>query len=429
MRTMKRFLFIFISAALLSPVCSQAWDFAGTPEEYAKVTLKKDIEEAKAIYRRFVKKEPTAENLIDTLRKGNSSDIARVVRLLRVDKVLAEEVPDTALTEGVKRTQGTRNSGLIRLEAGKILIQRGSPDGTNFLLSVLSDEKVDSFWRILAAYPLAEHGRLDGYPVVKKVALGAEGRDSEFAIERLVYFLPYENQPCGTNGGVVNVKEVVDTMSEKQRAIFNEHKARVDGYKKFMERKANEKNKDKKESKIEDSQNNEAENNTLYVRFVKVVYHSQDTEKKRPGIIFTIRDGGKLTTYAFKDKEQGEEVRGLVFSGYDKATGELVLKRGDDLIRLKQGQEIRIDGPSLTTPVSDETPKRPQAQPPDNQSAAVPSVAPPTASESPEPAAKVKDIEKPAEEPANSCMPIIVTIAGAIVLAGILGWLIYRNKR
>ena len=426
MRTMKRFLFVFMSVVMFTVICSHADDFAGTPEEYAEKMRKKDIEGAEVIYRRFVKKEPTLDNLRKSIASEKAKEVVYALRLIRIDKTRAPEIPDDTLVEAAEKATDGIFYSPIRWLCGEILIRRGSPDGTNLLLSVISDDKIDIDRRFYSAKTLVKHGRPEGFSAVKEAAFSKNPLRAKRAIKLLVHFLPYEGQAYGTDGEIVNIREVVGMLSKEGQEIFNTHKPHPEKTTVPEPQSTGEKNKGNEKPKIEDPQDAKAVTNILSVRFAEVIYHREDPEKKYPIILFYIWDGvNKPTTYFVK--KPGDSAGGFMLSSYNKATGELVLKRGDIFLRLKQGEEIRSDGTKLPRPMPSIFEQTPQQR--EKKDAQIPAAVPPAPPDkSPEPVAKVQEIEKPAEEPVNSCMAVAVTAAGAIVLAGILGWLVYRHK-
>jgi hypothetical protein len=202
------------------------------------------LREMEAVYTQRSGKEPTKENLLESIKTKNAKgdellavNIALHIILLKKDKLQLDPDTISKLIQECYYNYYDSDYRSIRVSCANILMRIDKPKGVELSRKILDDPKMDLRSKLNTARLLINAKELIGYPVLQEGLIASKDQlRTRLAIPLLEAFFTYDGTVYGEKGEKVDIlaliakakkdakeQKIIDDL-EKAELKFNEQK-------------------------------------------------------------------------------------------------------------------------------------------------------------------------------------------------------------
>jgi len=219
--TQRYFRIMAVVVAAGTCYCSAMYGDGGSMNEQNR--LECALQEARRCYRSFVGREPTLENISQSLKMDNTEYNGLAEIVVALDIVALESTNANVLADAVlKCYEKNPTDGNIRVGCVKALLHISRENGVELSRQLLNAQDASLETKLFVAGDLIAVHELFGYPVLKDGLVTVKGTDRRIALALLEHFRRYDGASYNDRGEKIDISKLIEEARQKLQKVLDD---------------------------------------------------------------------------------------------------------------------------------------------------------------------------------------------------------------
>jgi hypothetical protein len=166
-----------------------------------EMALQAELQERREFYTKVSGKQPTRENLINSLKLQNASGLKAAEIVMAFDLLEMESNKDKALVPEIIKCYNNNSDWLIHVKCSEMLLDLDEKKGIELAKKIIDDPQLDLEAKLSMSRRLVKKGKLFAYPVLREGLMTSNKWRHRMALELLEEYRSYDGKVWDEKSG------------------------------------------------------------------------------------------------------------------------------------------------------------------------------------------------------------------------------------